>query len=49
MRKFYDKLSEWLPYLWGLLWMVIITVGSVAALVWVVQWLVNLVTGVIVC
>lgn len=47
MKKFFNKLSEWLPTLWGVLWMLAITVGSVAVLILVVQWLVNLVMGVL--
>ena len=42
MKNFCDKLWELIPAVWGLLWLVIITVGSVSLLIWVFQWLFKL-------
>lgn len=39
MKKFFDKLFNVLPPLWGFLWMATITFGSVALLIVVVKWL----------
>ena len=39
MKKFFDKLTNVLAPLWGLLWMATITVGSLALLIIVVKWL----------
>lgn len=41
MKKIYDKVMNWLPPLWGALWMAIITIGSVAVLIWVTRWLLS--------
>lgn len=42
MKKFIKWLEGWLPTLWALLWTAIITVGSIALLITVVKWLMNL-------
>lgn len=33
MKKLWDKLMEWLPTVWGIIWTGIITFGSVAILI----------------
>lgn len=39
MKKFFDWCTNVLPAVWGVLWMAIITIGSVALLITVVLWL----------
>jgi hypothetical protein len=41
--KIYTKIWELIPILWGMLWLAIITVGSAAALVFIVKLFLNLV------
>lgn len=41
MKKFFDWLTNVLPVAWGILWMAIISVGSVACLISVVKWLLH--------
>ena len=43
MEKFYNKVWEILTMVWGILWIGIITIGSVAALIWATKWLLSLV------
>jgi hypothetical protein len=42
MKKCFDWLTKVLPTIWGVLWMGIITVGSVACAIAVVKWLLHL-------
>lgn len=42
MKKFWNKLWDVLPVLWGSLWIAIITLGSIVVLIWVVKWLLSL-------
>lgn len=42
MKKFWDKLWDVLPVVWGGLWIAIITFGSAALLIVVFRWLLNL-------
>lgn len=39
MKKFYDKLWNIIPTVWGALWLLIITLGSVTLLLVIVKWL----------
>ena len=41
MNKFWDKMCEVLPYVWGLLWIGVITFGSSALLVLAIKWLLD--------
>ena len=41
MKKINDWLYEWLPSVWGFLWIAIITFGSVAILIAVVKLLLS--------
>lgn len=43
MKKFYDKVCELLPIVWGVLWSFIITIGSIALLITIVKWFLTLV------
>lgn len=38
MKKFLRWLELWLPYVWGMLWIVIITALSCGAAAWVIRW-----------
>ena len=40
-KKVWDKIWEIVPWLWGLLWLLIITTGSIALLVVVFKWLLS--------
>jgi hypothetical protein len=42
IKKFYRKLGDILPMIWGMLWFTIITITSVATLIWVTKWLLRL-------
>ena len=42
MKKFWNWLMEALPILWGVLWVCIITVGSIALLIAVSNWLIGM-------
>lgn len=42
MKKAYDYLNKVLPYLWGWVWVGIITMASLAVLIWVGRWLLTL-------
>lgn len=42
MKKLWNKLCEVVPILWGILWLVIITVGSVSLLIFVINWFLDL-------
>ena len=39
MKKFWDKMAEWLPYLWGIILVLIITSGGLALVVITFSWL----------
>ena len=39
LKQFWSGLTEWLPILWGLLWTMIITLGSVLLLWQIIKWL----------
>lgn len=39
LKQFWDNLMEILPILWGVLWALIITFGSVALLWQIIRWL----------
>ena len=39
MKKLYDLL----PAVWGLMWVFVITMGSLAILIWVSKWLFSLI------
>lgn len=41
MKDVWEKVLEWLPTLWGFLWALIITFGSVAILIAVVKLLLS--------
>lgn len=43
MKKLYDKIWEFLPMLWGLFWVGIITIGSISLLILVIKWFLSLV------
>ena len=42
MKKFYDKLLSILVYMWGMMWVAIITFFTVDLLIVVVKWFVSL-------
>ena len=41
MKTLLNKLGEWTPIVWGLLWTMTITIGSVALLITVCKWLLS--------
>ena len=43
MKKFFDWMSKIIPTVWGVLWMLIITFGSIAVAVAVIKWFLSLV------
>lgn len=43
MRRFIDWLESWMPYLWSLLWVTVITLFSAGAVIWCFKWIINLV------
>lgn len=43
MKKFWDWLMTALPVAWGCLWVLIITFGSVALLVIIIEWLLGMI------
>lgn len=43
MNTVMDKLTDILPVVWGVLWMFIVTAGSIVAAIWVVQLFLSLV------
>jgi hypothetical protein len=43
MKKLKDLFWEKLPYVWALLWAVIITLVSIGGLVWAINWVVDLI------
>ena len=45
MKKFWDKLMEWLPILWGILLSLIITFIGVALVITTFKWLLSAVGG----
>lgn len=42
MRKFIDWLTDWLPYAWLVMWVVIITAVSFGGMVWASNWVIDL-------
>lgn len=43
MKKFWDKFWDVVPVIWGAIWVGIITVGSVALLIFLAKWFLTLV------
>lgn len=43
MKKLLDWLSNAVPILWGLLWIAIITFGSIAVMIVTIEWFLTLV------
>lgn len=43
MRKFWRSVEGWLAIIWGILWSVTITIGSVAILIAVTKWLMRVI------
>lgn len=37
MKKIWDKAWEIAPYVWGALWLIIITFGSIALAMWLIK------------
>ena len=42
MKKFLDWIDSWTPILWGILWTLTITFGSVVAFVFVIKLLLGM-------
>jgi hypothetical protein len=45
MKKFWDKLMDWLPILWGIILVLIITFGGLALCITAFNWLLIAVGG----
>ena len=45
MKKFWDKLVDWLPILWGIILVLIITFGGLALVITTFNWLVSAMGG----
>lgn len=42
MKKLMRWFDKWLPVVWGMLWLFIITAASVGATIWIVKWIASL-------
>ena len=42
MRKFIYWLEDWMPFLWAVLWVAIITLMSFGAVLWLTTWILRL-------
>lgn len=43
--KFINWLEKWLPFAWGVMWIILITGLTLGATIWVVQWVLSLLGG----